>query len=77
MGGNARPRSCALAAQFADEYNTVYPTVSDARQRRKQLLAAYESAGREPIPFSIMTAVMAGADENDVRDRLTRVARVR
>jgi F420-dependent oxidoreductase-like protein len=77
MGGNAGPRSCALAARFADEYNTVYPTVSDARERREQVLAACERAGREPIPFSIMTAVIAGADENDLRDRLTRVARVR
>jgi F420-dependent oxidoreductase-like protein len=77
IGGNAGPRSCALAARFADEYNTVYPTVSDVRKRRGQLLAACERAGREPIPFSIMTAVIAGADENDLRDRLTRVARVR
>jgi alkanesulfonate monooxygenase SsuD/methylene tetrahydromethanopterin reductase-like flavin-dependent oxidoreductase (luciferase family) len=77
MGGNAGPRSCALAAQFADEYNTVYPTVSDARERREQVLASCERAGREPIPFSIMTAVIAGANENDLRDRLTRVARVR
>jgi F420-dependent oxidoreductase-like protein len=77
MGGNAGPRSCALAARFADEYNTVYPTVSDVRERREQVVAACERAGREPIPFSVMTAVIAGADENDLRDRLRRVARVR
>jgi F420-dependent oxidoreductase-like protein len=77
IGGNAGPRSCALAARFADEYNTVYPTVSDVLHRREQVLAACERAGREPIQFSIMTAVIAGADENDLRDRLTRVARVR
>ena len=77
LGGSAGPRSCALAARFADEYNTVYPTVSDARQRRARVLAACERAGREPIPFSIMTSVIAGADESDLRDRLTRVARVR
>ena len=77
MGGNAGPRSCALAARFADEYNTVYPTVAEVRERREQVLAACDRAGREAIPFSIMTAVIAGADHKDLRDRLTRVARVR
>ena len=77
MGGNAGPRSCALAARFADEYNTVYPTVAEVRERREQVLAACDRAGREAIPFSIMTAVIAGADHQDLRDRLTRVARVR
>ena len=77
VGGNAGPRSCALAARFADEYNTVYPTVSDVRERREQVVAACERAGREAIPFSIMTAVIAGADESDLRERITRVARVR
>jgi F420-dependent oxidoreductase-like protein len=77
MGGNAGPRSCALAARFADEYNTVYPTVSDVRERRELVVAACKRAGREAIPFSIMTAVIAGTDEKDLRDRLTRVARVR
>jgi F420-dependent oxidoreductase-like protein len=77
MGGNAGLRSCALAARFADEYNTVYPTVSDARERRERVVAACERAGREPIPFSIMTAVIAGADESDLQDRVRRVARVR
>jgi F420-dependent oxidoreductase-like protein len=77
IGGNAGPRSCAVAARFADEYNTVYPTVSGVRERRERLLDACERAGREPIPFSIMTAVIAGADERDLRDRLTRVSRVR
>jgi len=77
MGGNAGPRSSALAARFADEYNTVYPTVADVRDRRERVLAACDRAGREPIPFSIMTAVIAGTDENDLRARITRVARVR
>ena len=77
LGGNAGPRSCALAARFADEYNTIYPTISDVRERREQVLAACERADREPIPFSIMTAVIAGVDESDLRARLTRVARVR
>jgi F420-dependent oxidoreductase-like protein len=77
MGGTAGPRSCALAARFADEYNTVYPTVSDVRERRERVARACERVGREPIPFSIMTAVIAGANENDLQERVRRVARVR
>ena len=77
MGGNAGPRSCALAARFADEYNTIYPSVSDVAERRQRVVAACERAGREAIPFSIMTAVIAGNDEKDLRDRIARVAPVR
>ncbi len=77
MGGNAGPRSCAMAARYADEYNTVFPSLADVRDRRQRLVAACERVGREPIPFSIMTAVITGNDEKDLRDRLTRVARTR
>ena len=38
VGGNAGPRSCALAARFADEYNTLNPTVSDVRERRERVV---------------------------------------
>ena len=77
VGGNAGPRSCELAARFADEYNSVYPTLAQARDRRERVLAACDRARRGPIPFSIMTAVIAGADERDLRDRVARVAQVR
>jgi F420-dependent oxidoreductase-like protein len=74
MGGDAGPRSCALAARFANEYNTAFPTVAQVRERRSNVHAACERAGREPIPFSIMTTVIAGADERDLRQRAERVA---
>jgi alkanesulfonate monooxygenase SsuD/methylene tetrahydromethanopterin reductase-like flavin-dependent oxidoreductase (luciferase family) len=74
IGGTAGPRSCALAARFADEYNTVFPSVVDVVERRQRVVAACERVGREPIPFSIMTAVIAGADQQDLRDRVRRVA---
>jgi F420-dependent oxidoreductase-like protein len=77
MGGIAGPRSCALAARFADEYNTVYPTAADVRKRRGRVVEACERVGREPIAFSILTAVIAGADERDLRERVGRVARAR
>src|SRR4051794_30996665 len=33
MGGNAGPRAARLAARFADEYNTVMPTLDQVRER--------------------------------------------
>jgi F420-dependent oxidoreductase-like protein len=77
MGGSAGPRSARLAARFADEYNTPYPTLADVRERRARIAEACERAGRDPIPFSIMTSVVAGEDERDLKARIGRVARVR
>jgi F420-dependent oxidoreductase-like protein len=76
IGGNAGPRSCKLAARFADEYNTTFPSLSEVRERRARVEEACRRAGREPIPFSVMTAVLAGVDERDLRARAGRVATV-
>jgi alkanesulfonate monooxygenase SsuD/methylene tetrahydromethanopterin reductase-like flavin-dependent oxidoreductase (luciferase family) len=77
IGGSAGPRSCALAARFADEYNTAYATLQEVRERRARVTAACERAGREPIPFSLMTAVIAGRDAAELRERVARVAAIR
>jgi alkanesulfonate monooxygenase SsuD/methylene tetrahydromethanopterin reductase-like flavin-dependent oxidoreductase (luciferase family) len=74
MGGNAGPRSARLAARFADEYNTAFPTVEQVSERRGRIAEACERAGREPIPFSVMTCVIVGGDEDEVRERVRRVA---
>ncbi len=73
MGGSAGPRSAALAARFADEYNTAFATPDDVRGRRERIAQACERAGREPIPFSVMTGFVVGADEADLRDRARRL----
>jgi alkanesulfonate monooxygenase SsuD/methylene tetrahydromethanopterin reductase-like flavin-dependent oxidoreductase (luciferase family) len=62
MGGNAGPRSAALAARFADEYNSPFPTLEQVVERRARLAEACADAGREPIPFSVMTGVVVGAE---------------
>ena len=59
----------SLAARFADEYNTAFPSVDDVRARRQRIIEACARADREPIPFSIMTAVIAGRDAAELRDR--------
>jgi F420-dependent oxidoreductase-like protein len=69
MGGDAGPRSAALAAAYADEYNTAFPTEADARARRQRIIEACSRAGREAIPFSIMTGVLVARDTAELRER--------
>jgi alkanesulfonate monooxygenase SsuD/methylene tetrahydromethanopterin reductase-like flavin-dependent oxidoreductase (luciferase family) len=73
IGGIAGPRSAAVAARYADEYNTVFPTLAEVRERRERVLAACEKAGREPLPFSVMTGVLVGSDDLDLKDRARRL----
>jgi F420-dependent oxidoreductase-like protein len=63
MGGNAGPRAARLAARWADEYNTVYPTPDQVRERRETIAEACAAAGREPIPFSVMTSIEGTSSE--------------
>ncbi len=74
MGGNAGPRSARLAATYADEYNTAFPTVEDIKRRKGQIDRACEEAGRDPMPFSVMTAVVLGIDASELTERLRRLA---
>jgi F420-dependent oxidoreductase-like protein len=73
MGGSAGPRSAALAARYADEYNTPFVTVEDIATRKGAVTRACEAAGRDPLPFSIMTGFVVGADEAELRDRAARL----
>jgi F420-dependent oxidoreductase-like protein len=75
LGGSAKPRSAALAARFANEYNTVYATPDECRARRDALSRACSDAGRDPatLSFSLMTACAIGSDRADADDRLRRV----
>jgi F420-dependent oxidoreductase-like protein len=69
MGGNAGPRSARLAARFADEYNTVMPTLEEIAERRANIAGACREAGREPIPFTVMTTSLIGADQAELDRR--------
>ncbi|HZR92640.1 MAG TPA: LLM class flavin-dependent oxidoreductase [Gaiellaceae bacterium] len=74
IGGSAGPRSSALAARYADEYNTIFATVDECRERRARIDAACRSAGRPPIAFSLMTGCVVGATREQVEERADRVA---
>jgi F420-dependent oxidoreductase-like protein len=77
MGGAGGPLAARLAANYADEYNTSFASVDDVIQRRERIHRACEAIGREPIPFSLMTPVIVGADEADLRARVHRSAQFR
>jgi F420-dependent oxidoreductase-like protein len=74
MGGNAGPRSASLAVRFADEYNTPFPSLEEIHRRKANIDESFERAGREPIPFSTMAAIVLGADDADLKERAERVA---
>ena len=75
VGGRGGPRSIRLAGRYADEYNTVNKTAAECAAIREQLDAACEQAGRDPIPLSLMTGWLAGADRAELVDRAGRLAR--
>ncbi|HZV72374.1 MAG TPA: TIGR03560 family F420-dependent LLM class oxidoreductase [Conexibacter sp.] len=77
VGGSAGPRSVTLAARWADEYNTVFATPDECRERRARVAEACEREGREPLPFSVMTGVLIGADRDDLHERARRLAVLR
>ena len=73
LGGDAGPRSAALAARYADEYNTAFPTLEEVQERSLAIARACEAAGREPIPFSVMTGLVVGRDRAELSERARRL----
>lgn len=78
LGGSARPRSAALAARFAQEYNTPGATPAQCAERRAALDRACTDAGRDPdsLPLSVMTACVIGDDRAEVDRRLEALLRI-
>ncbi len=78
LGGSAKPRTAALAARFADEYNMVDAGPAECLAARGRLDAACEAVGRDPasLRMSLMTRCVIGADEAGYRARRDRVCRL-
>ena len=70
VGGKAKPRTVAAAIRHADEYNTTFPSVEEARERATVVAEAAHAAGRVPLRFSMMTGCVVGRDDAEVRERL-------
>jgi F420-dependent oxidoreductase-like protein len=76
VGGAVGPRSAALAARWADEYNTTFvSSLDDCRQRRRRLDAAWAEAGRDPDTacFSLMIGCVVGRDRAELLERVARM----
>lgn len=71
IGGRAGPRSAALAARFADEYNTLGAGPDEVASRREDLDRACDEVGRDPatLRYSVMAGVLVAETEAGVRDK--------
>jgi alkanesulfonate monooxygenase SsuD/methylene tetrahydromethanopterin reductase-like flavin-dependent oxidoreductase (luciferase family) len=79
VGGAGAKRSAALAARFASEYNTPFPTLDEVRERRGRVVDAWYDAGRDPgtLRFSVMTGAVIGRDRGEAADRASRIGEKR
>jgi F420-dependent oxidoreductase-like protein len=71
IGGDAGPRSAALAARWADEYDVVYVDPAGAAEAVRRVSEACEAIGRDPatVRRSMLIKAIVGADEAEVRER--------
>jgi alkanesulfonate monooxygenase SsuD/methylene tetrahydromethanopterin reductase-like flavin-dependent oxidoreductase (luciferase family) len=65
LGGGGGPRSAALAARYADEYNVYHMSEDQLRAVRSSLDDACKREGRDPatLPLSLMDPVDKGPTE--------------
>jgi F420-dependent oxidoreductase-like protein len=77
VGGHGGRRGIALAARWADEYNSPEPTDEQIRKRRTALTAECALTGRDPttVRFSIVTSILTGTDAAELEHRAVRLAR--
>ena len=75
LGGRGGPRSLALAARYADEYNTVDEGPERCAAIRAALDEACVAAGRDPgtLPLSLMTGFIVGRDRAEVLERTEQI----
>jgi F420-dependent oxidoreductase-like protein len=77
VGGSGGPRSLRIAAQWADEYNTVFIGPEEMAAMRSKLDAACAKLDRDPasLPLSLMTGWIVGETRDEVVDRAARLSR--
>src|SRR5690606_5284121 len=77
VGGGGPRRTPALAARFADEYNSPFGTVDVAGQRFDRVRQACEEIGRDPasLTYSVAVMVCCGRTDAEVRERAERLGR--
>jgi alkanesulfonate monooxygenase len=77
VGGIGAKKTPALAARFADEYNTPFARPEDSGKMYAIVRAACEAAGRDPSSLTLSAAVVAcvGADDAEIERRAKRIGR--
>jgi alkanesulfonate monooxygenase SsuD/methylene tetrahydromethanopterin reductase-like flavin-dependent oxidoreductase (luciferase family) len=68
VGGSAKPGTAGPAVRFADEYNALFGTLDEVRERRQLLDEACERGGRDPstLGYSLMAPFVIGRDDREV-----------
>ena len=67
VGGSGRRRSVALAARWADEYNTLSTDPDELRALGERMAAACAQEERDPLPISVMTRIPDGEPDDVAR----------
>ena len=75
VGGSAKPGTAVPAVRFADEYNALFGTLDEVRQRRQLLDEACERGGRDPstLRYSLMAPCVVGRTEQEVLESARRI----
>jgi alkanesulfonate monooxygenase SsuD/methylene tetrahydromethanopterin reductase-like flavin-dependent oxidoreductase (luciferase family) len=75
VGGSAKPGTAGPAVRFADEYNALFGTLAETRQRKQLLDEACERGGRDPstLRYSLMAPCVIGRDEQEVSESAQRI----
>jgi F420-dependent oxidoreductase-like protein len=74
LGGAAKKRGAALAAQFADEFNAGFDSLEDTEAIFGRVRAAAEQTGRE-LTYSIAHTTVVGRDDAELQKRAEAVGR--
>ncbi len=76
IGGRGKRRTPALAARFADEFNSPFAALPEAAELFDRVRAASAEAGRETPPaFSAAVVLCCGRDDAEVRRRAAAIGR--
>jgi alkanesulfonate monooxygenase SsuD/methylene tetrahydromethanopterin reductase-like flavin-dependent oxidoreductase (luciferase family) len=75
VGGSAKPGTAGPAVKFADEYNCLFGTFDDARERKQRLDEACARGGRDPatLRYSLMAPLVVGRDDREVQESARRI----
>jgi F420-dependent oxidoreductase-like protein len=76
VGGGGKRRTPALAARFADEFNSPFASVADATTMFERAREACAAVGRaEPLALSAAVVLCCGRDDAEVRRRADAIGR--